>query len=93
MLLHDLKKKIDMNKNSPVYYVTLMLLSLDDIPDTYFTSGWIRSNDFAMIINKALSNRMVVLVEKKGYESNHANEIITSKIMRDIRDYELDNYI
>lgn len=93
MLLHDFKKKIDMNKHSLVYYVTLMLLSLDDIPDTYFTSGWIRSKDFALIINKALSNRMVVVVNKKGYESNHVNELMTSKIMRDIRDYELDNYI
>lgn len=82
-----------MNKHSIVYYVTLLLLSLDDIPDTYYTSGWIRSTDFAMIINKALSNRMVVVVNKKGYESNHSNEIMTSKIMRDIRDYELDNYI
>lgn len=82
-----------MNKKSLVYYVTLLLLSLDDIPDTYFTSGWIRSNDFAMIINKALSNRMVVFVNRKGYESNHVNELMTSKIMRDLRDYELDNYI
>lgn len=82
-----------MNKRSLVYYVTLFLLSLDDIPDTYFTSGWIRSNDFAMIINKALSNRMVVVVNKKGYESNHSHEVMTSKIIRDIRDYELDNYI
>lgn len=82
-----------MNKHSLVYYVTLLLLSLDDMPDTYFTSGWIRSKDFAMIINKALSNRMVVVVNKKGYESNHVHELMTSKIMRDIRDYELDNYI
>lgn len=82
-----------MNKNPLVYYVTLILLSLDDIPDTYFTSGWIRSKDFAMIINNALANRMVVVVDKKGYESNHVNELMTSKIMRDIRDYELDNYI
>ena len=82
-----------MNKNSPVYYVTLMLLNLDDIPDTYFTSGWIRSKDFAIVINNALANRMAVVVDKKGYESNHANELMTSKIIRDIRDYELDNYI
>ena len=82
-----------MNKKTLVYYVTLMLLGLDDIPDTYFTSGWIRSKDFAMIINNALANRMVVVVDKKGYESNHANELMTSKIMRDIRDYELNNYI
>ena len=82
-----------MNKNSLVYYVTLKLLSLDDIPDTYYTSGWIRSKDFSMIINKALSNRMVVVVDKKGYESNHSHELMTSQIMRDIRDYELDNYI
>lgn len=82
-----------MNKRSFVYYVTLLLLSLDDIPDTYFTSGWIRSKDLVMIINKALSNRMVVVVNKKGYESNHSHELMTSKIMCDIRDYELDNYI
>ena len=83
-----------MNKNSLVYYVTLLLLSFEgDIPDTYITSGWIRSKDFAMIINKALSNRMVVVVNKKGYESNHVHELMTSKIIRDIRDYELDNYI
>ena len=81
-----------MNK-SLVYYVTLFILSLDDIPDTYYTSGWIRSKDFAMVINKALSNRMVVVVNKKGYESNHSHELMTSKIMRDILDYELDNYI
>ncbi len=82
-----------MKNNALVYYVTLILLSLEDIPDKYFTSGWIRSNDFAMIINKALANRMVVVVDKKGYESNHSNELMTSKIMRDIRDYEIDNYI
>ena len=82
-----------MNKHSLVYYVTLLILSLDDIPDTYYTSGWIRSIDFAMIVNKALSNRMVVVVNKKGYESNHSHELLTSKIMRDLRDYELDNYI
>lgn len=82
-----------MNKHSLVYYVTLLLLSLDDIPHTYFTSGWIRSKDFAIVINKALANRLVVVVNKKGYESNHVNELMTSKIMRDIRDYELDNYI
>ena len=82
-----------MNKHSLVYYVTLFILSLDDIPDTYYTSGWIRSKDFAMIINKALSNRMVVVVNKKGYESNHSHELMTSKIMRDIINYELDNYI
>lgn len=76
-----------------VYYVTLILLSLDDIPDKYFTSGWIRSKDFPMIVNKALSNRMVVVVDKKGYESNHSGEIMTSKILHDISDYELDNYI
>lgn len=80
--------------NSFVYYVTLLLLSFEsDTPDTYFTSGWIRFKDFAIIVNNALANRMVVLVEKKGYESNHSNEIMTSKILRDIRDYELDNYI
>lgn len=81
------------NNKRIVYYVTLMLLSLDDIPDTYYTSGWIYSKDFVMVINSALANRMVVVVDKKGYESNHLNEIMTSKIMRDIRNYELDNYI
>lgn len=81
-------------RTSPiVYHVTLMLLSLDDVPDTYFTSGWIQSKHFAMIVNNALCNRMVVVVDQKGYESNHSNELMTSKIMRDIRDYELDNYI
>lgn len=82
-----------MSKNPVVYHITIMLLSLDDVPDTYFTSGWISSKHFAMIVNNALANRMVVIVDKKGYESNHSNEIMTSKIMRDIRDYELDNYI
>lgn len=82
-----------MNSKTLVYYVTLMLLDLNDNPTTYFTSGWISSKHFAMIINNALANRMVVVVEKKGFESNHSNEIMTSKIMRDIRDYELDNYI
>lgn len=83
-----------MRKKSLVYYVTLLLLSFEgDIPDKYFTSGWIRFNDLSSIINMALSNRMVVVVGKKGYESNHANEIITSEIIRDIRNYEIDNYI
>lgn len=82
-----------MNKCPLVYHVTLMLLSLDDVPETFFSSGWIPSKHFAMIVNNALANRMVVVVDKKGYESNHLNELMTSKIMRDIRDYELDNYI
>lgn len=82
-----------MSKNHLVYHVTLMLLSLDDVPDTYFTSGWIQSKHFAMIVNNALCNRMVVVVDQKGFESNHVNELMSSKIMRDIRDYELDNYI
>lgn len=83
-----------MKKNSRVYYVTLLLLSFEcDIPDRYFTSGWIRCNDLSSIINMALSNRMVVVVNKKGYESNHSNEIMTSEIIRDIRNYEIDNYI
>lgn len=82
-----------MNKNPVVYHIVIMLMSLDDVPDTYFTSGWILSKDFALVVNSSLANRMVVIVDKKGYESNHKNEIMTSKIMRDIRDYELDNYI
>lgn len=82
-----------MNKSPLVYHVTIMLLSLDDVPDTYFTSGWIQSKHFAMIVNNALCNRMVVVVDQKGFESNHAHELMTSKILRDIRDYELDNYI
>ena len=82
-----------MTKNPFVYHITIKLLNLDDVPDTYFTSGWIQSKNFGMIVNKALSNRMVVVVNKKGYESNHVNELMTSKIMRDILDYELDNYI
>lgn len=82
-----------MSKQPLVYHVTLMLLSLDDVPDTYFTSGWILSKHFAMIVNNALCNRMVVVVDQKGFESNHLNELMTSKIMRDIRDYELDNYL
>lgn len=82
-----------MSKNPVVYHITIMLLSLDDVPDTYFSSGWILSKDFALVVNSSLANRMVVIVDKKGYESNHSGEIMTSKIMRDIRDYELDNYI
>lgn len=82
-----------MSKNPVVYHIVIMLLSFDDVPDTYFTSGWILSKDFAFVVNSALANRMVVIVDKKGYESNHSGEIMTSKIMRDIRDYELDNYI
>lgn len=82
-----------MNKNPVVYHIVIMLMSLDDVPDTYFTSGWILSKDFALVVNSSLANRMVVFVDKKGYESNHSGEIMTSKIMRDIRDYELDNYI
>lgn len=82
-----------MSKNPVVYHVTIMLLSIDDVPDTYFSSGWILSKDFALVVNSSLANRMVVIVDKKGYESNHSGEIITSKIMRDILDYELDNYI
>lgn len=82
-----------MTKNPVVYHIVIMLISLDDVPDTYFTSGWILSKDFAMVVNSSLANRMVVVVDKKGYESNHSNEIMTSKIMRDIRDFELDNYI
>lgn len=82
-----------MSKNPVVYHILIMLISLDDVPDTYFTSGWILSKDFALVVNSSLANRMVVIVDKKGYESNHSNEIMTSKIMRDIRDYELDNYI
>lgn len=82
-----------MNKNTVVYHIVIMLLSLDDVPDTYFSSGWILAKDFALVVNNSLANRMVVIVDKKGYESNHSGEIMTSKIMRDIRDYELDNYI
>lgn len=82
-----------MNKNAIVYHIVIMLISLDDVPDTYFTSGWILSKDFALVVNSSLANRMVVIVDKKGFQSNHSNEIMTSKIMRDIRDYELDNYI
>lgn len=82
-----------MSKNPLVYHVVIMLLSIDDVPDTYFSSGWILLKDFALVVNSSLANRMVVIVDKKGYESNHSGEIMTSKIMRDIRDYELDNYI